>query len=141
MCGHSSWEVGWAIVGLVLGLSAPGPLPHSLPTPVLSCGPGSATTLLSGLGWGPGAPSPSWEAWVGKSRAPGLRAPGQCHGLPGFLSLSSLLRQPAPTKSTLLFVFVVLISLMDLFALICIRNTILPNLMSRPIWQCRLPLG
>ena len=37
--------------------------------------------------------------------------------------------------------FVVLISLMDLFALICIRNTILSNLMSRPIWQHRLPLG
>lgn len=43
MCGHSSWEAGWVIAGLVLGLSAPGPLPHSLPTPVLSCGLGSAT--------------------------------------------------------------------------------------------------
>lgn len=101
-CGHSSWELGWATVGLVWGLSAPGPLPRSLLTPALSCGPGSATTLLSGLGWGPGAPSPSWGAWLGKSRAPGLRAPGQCHGLPGLLSLSSL-HQPAPTKSTLLF--------------------------------------
>lgn len=53
MHGCSSWEVGWTVVGLVSGLSAPGPLPLSLPTPALSCRPSSAATLVSGLGRGP----------------------------------------------------------------------------------------
>lgn len=78
MCGYSSWEVGWAIVGLVWGPSAPGPL-HT-PCPLLCSAVGQAQPL--GLAWGPGASSPSWEAWAGKSRAPGLRVPGQCRWSP-----------------------------------------------------------
>ena len=63
---------------------------------------------------------------------------GQCDRLgPPASPLSS---QPAPTKSTLLIMFFVHISLMDLFALICIKNTTLPILMSGPIWQHRPPL-